>query len=331
MSTTSFLTDIRIAQSKTWQRNTDHIGELYIPLLKSLAPLSINDGSSLFLNLLKIFLQRNHYDVIINGNLRTAQFLALIRRLFPLHFPQQILLELMLDETQEDFFWKIKRKIQEFVFARIELIFVSSRSEIETYSERLRLPKERICFLPFHTNVVEPKIVQGTGNYFLSAGKTGRDFQLLTEAVKDLKCELVIVSDEDSIKGIDLPSNIKLLLNIPYSKYLELLFDCRAVIVPLKRLVKSTGQVVILEAMALGKPVIATETVGTVDYIQSGFNGLLVPPDDPGCLHKAISQLLKDESFCCHLSANALKTVKEFHTFETYVNAILKAARELAT
>lgn len=321
---------MEIPQSETWQRTVNYIGLVDIKLPKLIELLFESSALYPFFNVVKIFFLRKRYDVIINGSLRTGQMLALLRKILGLSTPRQIILELMLDEEQETFLWKIKRRIQQFIFSKTDLIFVSSKSEVKTYSERLRLPEDKIRFIPFHTNIVEPRIVQGKGNYLFSAGKTGRDFDVLIQAVRNLDCEVVIVSDQNNTQGIEIPSNVKLLLDIPYSKYLELLFDCRAVIVPLKRLVKSTGQVVILEAMALGKPVIATETVGTVDYIRSGINGILVPPDDPECLNTAISRLLTDPAFCRYLSENALQTVKEFHTFEIYVDTILKAARELA-
>ena len=48
---------------------------------------------------------------------------------------------------------------------------------------------------------------------------------------------------------------------------------------------------VLLEAMASGMPVITTETCGMVDCIDSGFDGLLVPPADSAALTRAILQL----------------------------------------
>jgi len=330
MKTTSLLTDLKIQQSETWQKTVDYIDEVHAPLNKLLEPLSRSSLLSPILDAIKFLFLRKRYGVVINGSLRTGQILAFLKKILGLSSPRQIILELMLDEEREAFWWKIKRKVQATVFRNIDLIFVSSRSEVATYSERLHLSKSRIRFLPFHTNVVEPRIMPGRGDYLLSAGKTGRDFDVLVKAVRNLDCKIVIVSDKKSIEGIEIPSNANVLLDIPYSQYLELLFDSWAVIVPLKKLVKSTGQVVVLEAMALGKPVIATETVGTVDYIQSNINGILVPPGDSESIKNAVSRLLKDESFYRQLSANALSAVKEHHTFEIYVDTILKAARELA-
>lgn len=48
----------------------------------------------------------------------------------------------------------------------------------------------------------------------------------------------------------------------------------------------------LLEAMAMGKPIVATEIGGTPELIKNGFNGLLVPPRDPGALATAIKGLI---------------------------------------
>jgi len=48
---------------------------------------------------------------------------------------------------------------------------------------------------------------------------------------------------------------------------------------------------VVLEAMAAGLPVITTENTAGVDLIESGVNGLLVPPADVGALRGALAAL----------------------------------------
>jgi L-malate glycosyltransferase len=48
----------------------------------------------------------------------------------------------------------------------------------------------------------------------------------------------------------------------------------------------------ILEAMAMQKPVVATDVGGTSEVVQHGRTGLLVPPKDPAALAQAISQIL---------------------------------------
>jgi glycosyltransferase involved in cell wall biosynthesis len=48
----------------------------------------------------------------------------------------------------------------------------------------------------------------------------------------------------------------------------------------------------ILEAMAMCKPVVATDVGGTGEVVQAGRTGLLVPPKDPQALAEAIAQIL---------------------------------------
>ena len=53
---------------------------------------------------------------------------------------------------------------------------------------------------------------------------------------------------------------------------------------------------VLLEAMSLGKPVIATAVGGPLEIVVSGVTGQLVPPNNPAALATAIQQLVDDPS-----------------------------------
>jgi glycosyltransferase involved in cell wall biosynthesis len=50
----------------------------------------------------------------------------------------------------------------------------------------------------------------------------------------------------------------------------------------------------LLEALAAGKPVIATDVTGCREVVRDGYNGLLVPPRDKRALAAALSRLLND-------------------------------------
>ncbi len=51
---------------------------------------------------------------------------------------------------------------------------------------------------------------------------------------------------------------------------------------------------VLVEAMAAGKPIVASNVGGIPDLVQHGYNGLLVPPGDEKALAAAIRQLIDD-------------------------------------
>jgi glycosyltransferase involved in cell wall biosynthesis len=68
----------------------------------------------------------------------------------------------------------------------------------------------------------------------------------------------------------------------------------------------------VLEAMASGRPVVATTTGGIVDLIVDGENGLLVPPGDEHKLAEAMALLLHDADLRARLAAGAQERVQRF-------------------
>ena len=68
----------------------------------------------------------------------------------------------------------------------------------------------------------------------------------------------------------------------------------------------------VLEAMASGRPVVATTTGGIVDMIVDGQNGLLVPPGDEHKLAEAMARLLSNADLRVRLAAGARQRVMGF-------------------
>jgi len=67
---------------------------------------------------------------------------------------------------------------------------------------------------------------------------------------------------------------------------------------------------VILEAGALGKPVIATNVDGSSEAIIDGDTGILVPSENSGALRDAIALLLSNKDECVRCGANARKHIE---------------------
>ena len=70
--------------------------------------------------------------------------------------------------------------------------------------------------------------------------------------------------------------------------------------------------IVLLEAMAAGTPVVATDIKGFASVVQHGHDGLLVPPKDADALAQAIQALLRDPDLRARLSRNGSQTAEQF-------------------
>jgi glycosyltransferase involved in cell wall biosynthesis len=72
----------------------------------------------------------------------------------------------------------------------------------------------------------------------------------------------------------------------------------------------------ILESMAAGVPVVATNVGGVPELIDDGVTGLLVPPRDPRALSSAICRLLGDPALAHGLASAAKRSVRECFSLE---------------
>jgi len=75
----------------------------------------------------------------------------------------------------------------------------------------------------------------------------------------------------------------------------------------------------IIEAMARGLPVIATDCAGPRDIISDGENGLLVPPDEPLLLAQAVRELIRNAPLAQKIRVAALNSVRARYTHERLV------------
>lgn len=74
--------------------------------------------------------------------------------------------------------------------------------------------------------------------------------------------------------------------------------------------------IVILEAMAAGKPIVATNVGGIPELIESGQNGILVEADEEGKLASAIIKVLSDKSLAKTIGGNNMKKARERYSWE---------------
>lgn len=182
----------------------------------------------------------------------------------------------------------------------IDAYVVYSRYEVELYSRSFDIPKEKIVYLPWamdapHLGASNP--VAAEGEYFCSVGGEGRDYALLARAMEKLpQHKLIIIARPHSVKGLKFPDNVKVFLNLPSPLTWRIVADSQGLIVPLRDEETACGHITIVGGQLLGKPVIATQSVGISDYITTGQNGFTVSGGDVAALVNSLEFLQQDQA-----------------------------------
>jgi glycosyltransferase involved in cell wall biosynthesis len=87
---------------------------------------------------------------------------------------------------------------------------------------------------------------------------------------------------------------------------------------------------VLLEAMALGKPVVASEIPGIREVVESGRTGLLVPDGDAGALAAALRSLVESPELRASLGARAREHVTSRYALADVHDRIIRFLEEAA-
>ena len=74
----------------------------------------------------------------------------------------------------------------------------------------------------------------------------------------------------------------------------------------------------VVEALAVGTPVIATRTGGVAEVLTDGSNGLVVEPGDVDALTAAIERFFADEALAARLRENAAPSVADYASDRVY-------------
>jgi len=160
----------------------------------------------------------------------------------------------------------------------------------------------------------EPRPERSTpGGVCLFVGIHRRDFATLRETIRAVQARepdarfIIVTAREkgDIFRGLP---NVDLIHNLPEP---DLIQRYRSADLLLQTLEDSTANNAILEGMACGLPVVATDIGAVRDYLTADC-GVLVPPRDPEATASAIVSLLRDASRRGALAANARRRALQF-------------------
>lgn len=115
---------------------------------------------------------------------------------------------------------------------------------------------------------------------------------------------------EYPIKTIDFPPNVIVVKDWPHDAVMEAWRRCSVALVP-STFAEPFGMVII-EAMAMGKPVIASRIGGIPEVVVDGETGILVPPGDASALREALRALVEDATLRARLGDAASRVAQSF-------------------
>jgi len=175
--------------------------------------------------------------------------------------------------------------------------------------------RDRIVFIPYGTDTDYFKSqTLEEGHQILMAGMdAGRDYPTLFAATEGLGVKVLVSKANRKILQGKLPSHIEIRA-FTDEELLEQYSKSKIIVLPLNtkgRANDAMGCSTLVEAMAMGRPVIATRTFTMESYITDGKNGLLVSEGSVKELREAIIALLGDDKRRLEFGREARKFIEE--------------------
>jgi glycosyltransferase involved in cell wall biosynthesis len=128
---------------------------------------------------------------------------------------------------------------------------------------------------------------------------------------------------------MNLQDHVNLLGPKPNEEVIRLILESDLVVVPLQW-TNEFGPMILVEAMSLAKPVVASNIGAIPELIQDGFNGFLAGPDSPGQFAEKMVWLLKNPELAKTMGEQAQKSVQRLYENDP-TKEILDLYRSAAT
>ena len=85
----------------------------------------------------------------------------------------------------------------------------------------------------------------------------------------------------------------------------------------------------LIEAAAIGRPIITTDSIGCRDTVIGGYNGFLVPIKDSIALAEKLSLLFEDQELRHTMGINSRKMAEKYFSVKTVIEVHLKISKHL--
>lgn len=218
--------------------------------------------------------------------------------------------------------------------ARVVCLGESQRRELV---DAVGIPEADVLtlLLPVDAEFFSPPSAAAPGDAtILTVGKDlARDFGTFLAAVESVDAKVQVAAYSRNLEGLDLPSNVHagrldpLELRDAYARAGVVVLPQRDDSYPFGS--EGGGLTALLEAMAMGRPIVASDRSILRDYVDDGVEAVLVPPEDPAAMRTAIETVLGDPALAQRLGAAARARVERSHTTPSFAARLAPILREV--
>jgi glycosyltransferase involved in cell wall biosynthesis len=240
--------------------------------------------------------------------------------------------------------WKLRKRMQDRIIPRVDRVVVFGRVQLdylrEVYGERARG-----AFVPHRADVrfYDPASEPGTPpperGYVLAIGDdVSRDFSTLLAACAP-SAPLGRLLEERNLRCVihtrkDLwprpPRVDHSAARLSHVHLRDLYRHAIAVVIPLFDLLHPGGINSIVEAMAMGRPLVVSRSRGIADYVRNEDNALVVAPGGADELGSAVVRVANDAALARRLGDAARAFVSSTCASPVYAKNIAALIREAA-
>ena len=206
---------------------------------------------------------------------------------------------------------------------------------MEVLTRGLRIPESLIEVVPYAVDVDywNPREIAEEDDLIVASGREHRDYACLAEACPSTARLFITDSSPHSPNAARTapttwPPNVER-RGLPLPELRELYARATIIVVPVVRTASPFGVTSLLEAMAMGKAIIVSDTDGLHGLVDDGVTALRVPPGDVSALRAAIDSLLADPARRERMGRAARAAAVERFGLDGYVAELARHLREI--
>lgn len=210
-------------------------------------------------------------------------------------------------------------------------IIVVSDTQRQSLIDTCKIPAESVITVHnwVDTEFFKPEDAASQANYFMSCGAENRDYETLVAAAPSITAPIRIYGHGHFGAGgkntdANTPNNIEFCPRVSFEELRRSYSRSLAVIIPLNDVGYAAGVTGLVEAMAMGRPVVVSRSSGITDYLESINPGVIVEPGDADDLSRAALAMRDDPENWAAAGSRNRQWALDHCSLDRYVSDVSK-------